>query len=62
MSTNKQLEDIELNTAAIADEFVELNKNLRKVAYLLDKVLELNAEKLLNSLWNALEKVIEEHP
>lgn len=56
------LEDIELNLSAIADEFTELNKNLRKLDVKLDRILELNAEKLIRSLWNTLEKIIEDHP
>lgn len=56
------MKDIEFYLSIISEEFMQLNKNLKSLESKLDNVLELNAEKLIRSLWNTLEKIIEEHP
>lgn len=55
--------DIAFNTSVIAEEFINLNKHLEGLGEKLDKVLELNAEHLIRTLWTTLEKIVEEdHP
>ena len=57
------LNRIEVDLDEIAAEFSTLNANLEDLIKKLDKVLELNAETVLKSLWNTIEKIVEEdHP
>lgn len=64
-----KLEDEEFYAILRIEEFRKqskelhiLNENLKSTSKLLDKILSVNAEHIIKTLLDTLEKVVEEHP